>query len=93
MRVDGCGCFYIYSRPKGRGSYKLISSGEKWPADQIGFSKAKSLERIRCEDTEKNAMPVWGVVITVLVLVALVAVFAVTVIRVRKYKEVNQDPS
>ena len=92
VRVEGCGCFYIYSRPRGRGASELIISGEKRSADYLRFSKAKSVERISCE-TEKNAMPVWGVVLTVLVLVALVAILAVIVIRVRKYKEVSQDPS
>ena len=91
--VEGCGCFYIFSRPRGRGASELISSGEKWSGEDFGFSKAKSLEQISCETTEKNAMPVWGVVLTVLVLVAFVAIVAVIFIRIRKYQEVSQDPS
>ena len=92
VRVEGCGCFYIFSRARGRGASELVRSGEKWSGEEFGFSKARSLEQVSCE-TEKHAMPVWGVVLTVLVLVALVAIGAVIVVRYRKYKEVSQDPS
>jgi len=93
VRVEGCGCFYIFSRPRGRGGSELIRSGENWSGEDFGFSRAKSLEQISCEEAEKNAMPVWGVVLTVLVLVAFVAIVAVIFIRIRKYQEVSQDPS
>ena len=93
VRVEGCGCFYIYSRTRGRGASEFILSGEKWSADEFGFSKARSLEQVSCEKSEKNAMPVWGVVLTVLVLVAFVAIGAVIFIRYRKYREVSQNPS
>ena len=93
VRVEGCGCFYIFSRTKGRGASELILSGEKWNKEEFGFSKARSLEQVSCEKEAKNAMPVWGVVLTVLVLVALVAIAALIFIRMRKYQEVNQNPS
>ena len=93
VRVEGCGCFYIYSRPRGRGASELVTSGQKWSGEDFGFSRAKSLERIRCEKAEKNAMPVWGVVLTVLGLVVFVAIAAVIFIRIRKYQAVSQDPS
>ena len=93
VRVEGCGCFYVFSKTKGRGNAELIESGEKWFAEEFGFSKARSLEQVSCEMEAKNAMPVWGVVLTVLVLVALVAIAALIFIRMRKYQEVNQNPS
>ena len=93
VRVEGCGCFYIYSRTRGRGASEFILSREKWSAEEFGFSKARSLKQVSCEKSEKNAMPVWGVVLTVLVLVAFVAIGAVIFIRYRKYREVSQNPT
>merc|ERR1712066_62747 len=88
-RVEGCGCFYIYSSKNGRRAAALIRAGQELSRDEIGFSKVKSLKQVTCE---KNAMPVWGVIITVLLVVALVGIISVIVIRkLRKYRELSQN--
>ena len=90
-RVEGCGCFYIFSSKNGKRASALIQSGQELNKDEIGFNRVKSLQPVICE---KNAMPVWGVVIAVITLVALVGFIAVFVVRrLRNYQAVKQNPS
>ena len=90
-RVEGCGCFNIFSNKNGKRASALIKSGPELNKEEIGFNRVKSLQPVICE---KNAMPVWGVVIAVITLVALVGFIAVFVVRrLRNYQAVKQNPS
>ena len=90
-KVDGCGCYNLYYGKHGRRGSVTINSGQHLSKDQIELKKVRSVERVACE---KNAMPVWGVIVTVIAVVALVGLITVVVVRkLRKYKEIEQNPS
>ena len=48
VRLEGCGCFRLHSRPRGRGrSYFLGRTGEHTVED-IGWSRVRSVGRVEC---------------------------------------------
>ena len=48
VRLEGCGCFRLHSRPRGRGrSYLLDRTGEHTVED-IGWSRVRSVRRVEC---------------------------------------------
>eukprot|EP00092_Neocalanus_flemingeri_P100249 GFUD01128026.1.p1 GENE.GFUD01128026.1~~GFUD01128026.1.p1 ORF type:complete len:150 (+),score=29.47 GFUD01128026.1:183-632(+) len=80
VMVEGCGCFTLHSKKEGR-SYFLNKRGVH-TAEDIGWSKVRSVRRVECES---RAMPVWGVIVIVVGLVFLVAAGAV--LGFRKYRQ------
>ena len=48
VRLEGCGCFRLHSRPRGRRrSYLLGRTGEHTVED-IGWSRVRSVGRVEC---------------------------------------------
>ena len=48
VKAFGCGCYKVYSRTLGRGSSQLIYPSQKLDKSEIGFSRIRSIYRIRC---------------------------------------------
>ena len=53
LKVEGCGCFYLYKRPNFKSSSKLIThhmtrNSQNIKSDYIGF-KIRSIEKVSCE--------------------------------------------
>ena len=88
VKLEGCGCFTIHSRKGGRGrSYFLGRAGE-YTAEDIGWSKVRSVKRAECE---RWAMPVWAVILIVVGLVVVAGVLAV--FGFKKYRQKQQSQS
>ena len=48
VKLEGCGCFRLHSRPRGRGrSYLLDRTGE-YTVEDIGWSRVRSVRRVEC---------------------------------------------
>ena len=48
VKAFGCGCYKVYSRTLGRGSSQIIYPSQKLDKSEIGFSRIRSIYRIRC---------------------------------------------
>ena len=42
VQVEGCGCYEIYSRKKGKGTSAMVSQFKKLYEEDIGFTTVKS---------------------------------------------------
>ena len=73
VKVQGCGCYQLHNKKDGKGRSYFLGGGEKTGED-IGWRKVRSIRKVECES---RAMPVWGVVVIVVVLVGIMAVGAV----------------
>ncbi len=50
VRIEGCGCYYLYKRPGFKATSRLITpSMGSVTGDTIGF-KIRSIERVYCEE-------------------------------------------
>merc|ERR1711915_1087670 len=50
VRVEGCGCFYLYQRPRFRATSRFISPQMKRVSgDNIGF-RIRSIEKVSCDE-------------------------------------------
>ena len=89
LKLEGCGCFSIYSKKGGRGRSFFLGRTGEYSDEDIGWNKIRHVKRVTCES---RAMPVWGVMVIVLGLVLLVAVVAVFAFRrFREYKKVASE--
>ena len=48
VKAFGCGCYKVHSRTLGRGISQLIYPSQKLDKSEIGFSRIRSIYRIRC---------------------------------------------
>jgi hypothetical protein len=88
VKVEGCGCFQLHNKKNGKGRSYFLGRGEH-TGDDIGWKKVRSVRKVECES---RAMPVWGVVVIVVVLVGIMAVGAVFGIKkYRDYGRVNTE--
>ena len=84
VKLEGCGCFTLHSKKmerRGGKSFFMGRAGE-YTAEDIGWSKVKS---VRIADCERLALPLWGVIIIVVGLVVVVGVLAV--LGFKKYRQ------
>ena len=84
VKLEGCGCFTLHSKKmerRGGKSFFMGRAGE-YTAQDIGWSKVKS---VRIADCERLALPLLGVIIIVVGLVVVVGVLAV--LGFKKYRQ------
>ena len=88
VKVQGCGCYQLHNKKDGKGRSYFLGGGEHTGED-IGWRKVRSIRKVECES---RAMPVWGVVVIVVVLVGIMAVGAVFGFKkYREYGRVNTE--
>ena len=59
LKVEGCGCFYLYKRPNFKSRSKLIThhmtrNSQNISGKYIGFKKIKSIEKVSCEGIKSH---------------------------------------
>ena len=88
VKVEGCGCIQLHNKTDGRGRSYFLGRGEL-TGEEIGWRKVRSVRKVKCES---RAMPVWGVVVIVVVLVGIMAMGAVFGLKkYREYGRVNTE--
>ena len=57
VRVDGCGCYAVYSGRRGRGTETRVTAamGDA-DTDMLGFSRVRSVARISCGAARRPAL-------------------------------------
>ena len=97
LKVEGCGCFYLYRSRYFKGTSKLIThhmtrNSQNISGDYIGFNQIKSIEKVFCESIKSDEGSFWtagvGVVGGVSLLI-LIIMAAVGVKCYKKYKPVS----
>ena len=83
VKVEGCGCFTLYSRRGGMGKSFFIGGSGNYSRADIGWSKVRSVQRTPCD---RMAMSGWVVMLIVLGIVICVGLAVLGLWKYRKNK-------
>ena len=92
LRVEGCGCFYLYKRRNFKSTSKLIThhmtrNNQNISGDYIGFNKIKSIEKVSCEGVKSDEGSFWTAGVGVVGGISLLVVIAMAAVGVKCYKK------
>jgi len=91
LKVEGCGCFYLYKRPYFKSTSKLINHHmtrniQNISGDYIGY-KIRSIEKVSCEGIKSDEGSFWTAGVGVVGGVSLLIVIIMATVGIKCYKK------
>merc|ERR1719410_2514052 len=92
LKVEGCGCFYLYKKRFFKSTSKLIThhmtrNSQNISGDYIGFNKIRSIEKVSCEGVKSDEGSFWTAGVGVVGGVSLLIVIVMAAVGVKCYKK------
>ena len=92
LKVEGCGCFYLYRKTYFKSTSKLIThhmtrNSPNISGDYIGFNKIRSIEKVSCEGIKSDEGSFWTAGVGVVGGVSVLIVIIMATVGIKCYKK------
>ena len=88
VKMEGCGCFTIYSKKGGRGKSFFMGRNGNYSLEDIGWSKVRSVRSVPCD---RMATPRWMVVAIVVGIITIITAAIMGTFKYRNYRNNNNN--